>query len=82
MRFGQSMPFCDGAASNGGLEAVGPARLRERGVYGLSRLHQRLKPDLREGGGPGRDGRPALRERPRHSRASCGATHELFATLP
>jgi len=58
------------------------ARLRERGVYGVFRLHQRRQPDFRKGRRLGHDDRLVVWERPKQWLASCGVTLEAFASLP
>lgn len=58
------------------------ARLRERGVHGIFRLHQRRQPDFRKGRRLGHDDRLVVWERPRQWLASCGVTREVFAALP
>lgn len=58
------------------------ARLKERGVDGVFRLHQRRKADFREGRRLGKDDQIVIWTRPKCWFASCGLTREEFYSLP
>lgn len=58
------------------------ARLRERGVHVVTRLHQRRKPDFRKGERLGKDDRLVKWSRPEQWFPSFGVNQETFEDLP
>ena len=58
------------------------ARLLQRGVYGVFRLHQRRPADFRTGKRLGRDDRLVTWARPARWLPSCGISREAFEQLP
>lgn len=58
------------------------ARLLERGVFGVFRLHQRRKADFRRGKRLGHDDHLVVWQRPKQWIASFGVSREVFASLP
>jgi hypothetical protein len=61
---------------------VDMARLREKGVYGVFRLHQRRKADFRRGRRLGPNDRLVTWVRPVRWWPSCGVDRETFGRLP
>ncbi len=58
------------------------ARLLERGVFGVFRLHQRRKADFRRGKRLGYDDHLVVWQRPKRWIASFGVTRQEFTSLP